>query len=75
MPGPRASRIPLPVSLRNMRAGGRAESGYLRGDVDEGMMPAGQAVALIHEILPAGEIVRRLSSEASDILRRRAGAL
>ena len=23
------------------RAGGRAESGYLRGDVDEGMMPAG----------------------------------
>jgi len=56
------------------QAGRRVESGYLEGDVDEGMMPAGQTVALIHEILPAGEIVRRLSSEAAEILRRRAGA-
>ena len=57
------------------QAGRRVESGYLEGDVNEGMMPAGQTVALIHEILPAGEIVRRLSSEAVEILRRRAGAL
>jgi enoyl-[acyl-carrier protein] reductase II len=71
----REQDIPASFPAQYARAGGRVESGYLRGDVDEGMMPAGQTVALIHEILPAGEIVRRLSSEASDILRRRAGAL
>jgi enoyl-[acyl-carrier protein] reductase II len=71
----RAQDAPAPFPAQYAQAGRRVESGYLDGDVDEGMMPAGQTVALIHEILPAGEIVRRMSREASSILRRGAGAL
>jgi hypothetical protein len=32
------------------------------------MMPAGQSVQNIHDIAPAGEIVRRMSDEAEKIL-------
>ena len=51
-------------------AGVRVESGYQDGDVDEGMMPAGQGVEVVHEILPAGEIVRRVVADAEAILAR-----
>ncbi|HUF45589.1 MAG TPA: nitronate monooxygenase [Aestuariivirgaceae bacterium] len=51
-------------------AGERVETGYQDGDVEQGMMPAGQGVGLVHDILPAGEIVRRLSREAAEILAR-----
>ena len=46
----------------------RVESGYQDGDVDEGMMPAGQGVEVVHEILPAGDIVRRVVADAEAIL-------
>ena len=49
-------------------AGVRVESGYQDGDVDEGMMPAGQGVEVVHEILPAGDIVRRVVADAEAIL-------
>jgi enoyl-[acyl-carrier protein] reductase II len=49
-------------------AGVRVESGYQDGDVDEGMMPAGQGVEVVHEVLPAGEIVRRVVADAEQIL-------
>jgi NAD(P)H-dependent flavin oxidoreductase YrpB (nitropropane dioxygenase family) len=49
-------------------AGPLVETGYLEGDVARGMMPAGQSVQNIHDILPAGEIVRRMGSEAERIL-------
>ncbi len=48
----------------------RVESGYQDGDLAEGMMPVGQGVGLVHEILPAGEIVRSMAEEASAILGR-----
>ncbi len=48
----------------------RVESGYLDGDVEQGMMPAGQGVGLVHDILPAAEIIRRMTREAAEILRR-----
>jgi enoyl-[acyl-carrier protein] reductase II len=48
----------------------RVESGYQDGDVEEGMLPAGQGVGLVHEVLPAAEIVRGMVAEASDILER-----
>ena len=49
-------------------AADRVETGYQDGDLQEGMMPAGQGVGLIHDILPAGEIVRRMVTEAAEIL-------
>jgi NAD(P)H-dependent flavin oxidoreductase YrpB (nitropropane dioxygenase family) len=51
-------------------AGVRVESGYQDGDVDEGMMPAGQGVEGVHEILPAGDIVRSVVAEAEAVLAR-----
>jgi NAD(P)H-dependent flavin oxidoreductase YrpB (nitropropane dioxygenase family) len=33
---------------------------------------AGQSVGLIDEVLPAGEIVRRMAAEAADVQRRAA---
>jgi len=49
-------------------AGVRVESGYQDGDVEQGMMPAGQAVEVIHDIRPAGDIVRAIVAEAEQIL-------
>jgi enoyl-[acyl-carrier protein] reductase II len=42
-------------------------------DPDRTCMPAGQGVGGITDILPAGEIVRRVVDEARDVLRRIGG--
>ncbi len=49
-------------------AGVRVESAYQDGDLEYGMMPAGQGVETVHEIEPAGEIVRSIADEADRIL-------
>lgn len=49
-------------------AGTRVETGYQDGDLAEGMMPVGQTLELVHEMLPAGEVVRRMSAEADQII-------
>ena len=38
------------------------------GDVEEGLLMAGQDAGLIHDIVPAGEIVRRIAGEAEKVL-------
>lgn len=50
-------------------AGTRVESGYQDGDLREGMLPAGQAIELVHEVQPAGDIVRTIAADADRILR------
>jgi NAD(P)H-dependent flavin oxidoreductase YrpB (nitropropane dioxygenase family) len=40
------------------------------GDVDNGNAPCGQSAGLIREIVPAGEVVRRLVAEAEEVLAR-----
>lgn len=54
-------------------AGTRVETGYQDGDLQFGMMPAGQAIQLVHELRPAGEIVTGMVDEAEEILGRLAG--
>ncbi len=49
-------------------AGIRVETGYQDGDVERGMMPAGQGVQGVHDILPAGDIVRGIVRDAERIL-------
>jgi NAD(P)H-dependent flavin oxidoreductase YrpB (nitropropane dioxygenase family) len=49
-------------------AGANVETGYQDGDLEFGMMPAGQAIQLIHEVLPAGVIVESMVAEATAIL-------
>jgi enoyl-[acyl-carrier protein] reductase II len=40
------------------------------GDVDNGNAPCGQSAGLIREIVPAGEVVRRLVAETEEVLAR-----
>jgi enoyl-[acyl-carrier protein] reductase II len=42
----------------------------LEGDVDWGKVEAGQSAGLVHDIVPAGELVRRLVQEMEDARRR-----
>ena len=51
----------------------RVETGYQDGDVEEGMMPAGQAVQQLRSIQPAGDIVREVVADAESILRAAVG--
>ena len=57
--------------LQAIRVGHAAsERGRLKGDVDNGVLPAGQSAGLIEEVLPAGEVVRRTVDEAAEVLQR-----
>jgi enoyl-[acyl-carrier protein] reductase II len=44
--------------------------GRIEGDVDHGVLPAGQSVGLIRSVKPAGEIVRDIFEEACDAFER-----
>lgn len=50
-------------------AGTLVETGYQDGDLTTGMMPVGQGLQTVHEILPAGEIVTSMVTQAESILR------
>jgi NAD(P)H-dependent flavin oxidoreductase YrpB (nitropropane dioxygenase family) len=60
-------------ALRQKRAEALAEvlAARKRGDAEEAPMSMGQDAGLIHDILPAGEIVRRIAEEAERILTER----
>jgi NAD(P)H-dependent flavin oxidoreductase YrpB (nitropropane dioxygenase family) len=46
---------------------------WFEGDVELGPMWAGESVALVDAVLPAGEIVRRIAAEADEVLARVSG--
>jgi NAD(P)H-dependent flavin oxidoreductase YrpB (nitropropane dioxygenase family) len=62
--GDEVATFPLQYAV----AGVRVESGYQDGDIEEGMMPAGQGVEVVHQIMPASEIVRGVVADAEAIL-------
>jgi NAD(P)H-dependent flavin oxidoreductase YrpB (nitropropane dioxygenase family) len=49
-------------------AGVRVETGYQDGDLRQGMLPTGQGIDVVHDIRPAGEIVRSIVADADRIL-------
>jgi len=49
--------------LKTLLGRGRAKKGMFLGDLKDGELEIGQVSALIHDIKPAGEIVRALMSE------------
>ena len=57
-------------ALRQQRADALAgvQAARKSGDTDEATLSMGQDAGLIHDILPAGEIVRRIAREAEQIL-------
>jgi len=63
----------LPYPLQGMRVGHPAsERGRLHGEVETGVLPAGQSCGLIHTVPSAGDIVRRTAAEAEAVMRRMA---
>jgi nitronate monooxygenase/enoyl-[acyl-carrier protein] reductase II len=74
---PRALSTPLIEQLRTnpewldpAKMGARIRDSLLEGRGDEYLPFAGQSVGLIHEVLPAAEIVRRVVAEAEAALER-----
>ncbi len=74
---PRALSTPLIEQLREhpewldpAKTGARIRDALLAGRGDEYLPFAGQSAGLIHEILPAAEIVRRVVAEAEAALER-----
>jgi enoyl-[acyl-carrier protein] reductase II len=67
--GREAEILPFPIQLERV---GHAAALRAReqGDMDGGYAPCGQSAALIHDIVPAGEVVRRLVDEAEATLAR-----
>ncbi|AZQ57642.1 nitronate monooxygenase [Maribacter sp. MJ134] len=49
--------------LKQLLGRARAKKGMFEGDLDEGELEIGQVSALIHDIKPAGEIVREMMEE------------
>ena len=45
-------------------------AGRRKGNVDLGELAAGQSAGVIHDVMPAAEIVRRLSEETAAALTR-----
>lgn len=59
---------PNPFPGQYAVAGVRVETGYQDGDLDWGMMPAGQGISSIYDVRPAGDIVREMAARADEIL-------
>jgi enoyl-[acyl-carrier protein] reductase II len=58
-----------PEVLRSLLGRARSKKGMFDGDLDEGELEVGQSSALIHDILPASEILERLWQEFNDALK------
>ena len=60
-----------PFPLQAMEVGHPAsERGRIEGDVEAGVLPAGQSCGMIGDVVPAGEIVRRVVEEAAAAMER-----
>jgi enoyl-[acyl-carrier protein] reductase II len=55
--------------LKTILGRARAKRGMFEGDVTEGELEIGQGSALLHDILPAAEIVRNVWTEFQEALR------
>lgn len=64
----------LPFPLQGRKYGHPAsELGRHKGDVENGVLPAGQSSGLIYEVKPAGDVVRNIVAEAESVLEKIAG--
>ncbi len=69
------ARCAGPEELRELLGRARAKRGMFEGDLEEGELEIGQVAALIHDILPASEIVAKLMSEFKAAARQVPGLL
>jgi enoyl-[acyl-carrier protein] reductase II len=64
-----------PDALRELLGSKRERRGIFEGDLDEGELEAGQSSGLVHEILPAAEVMARMVREFEAATGRMAGML
>ncbi|WP_084103404.1 nitronate monooxygenase family protein [Demequina sp. NBRC 110056] len=57
--------------VRPLVAGARGRKVFEDGDLDAGIWTVGLVQGLIHDVPPAGDVVRRIVAEAEDVLRSR----
>jgi nitronate monooxygenase len=69
----RMRRSDVEVPLVNYTVMGPTD--YTEGQIERLALYAGQSCSLVHEILPAGEIVRRITSEAAELITNRLAPL
>ncbi len=62
-----------PEQLKELLGRARAKKGMFEGDLEEGELEIGQVSALIHDILPAGQIVANLVEEFEQARREASG--
>ena len=61
--------LPYPLQVRQFGEPA-SDRGRIQGDVENGVLPAGQSVGLIHEVKSAGEVVHDVVAEAEAALKR-----
>ncbi len=59
-------QCPTEEQLRALLGRGRAKRGMFEGDLDEGELEIGQVAALIDEVLPVEEVMRRILEEYAE---------
>ncbi len=60
-----------PFPLQAMEVGHPASNrGRIEGEVESGVLPAGQSCGMIGDVVPAGEVVRRVVEEAALAIQR-----
>ena len=59
--------------LTQLLGKGRSKKGMFEGDLEEGELEIGQAAAMLREILPAREIVKRMIEEYEEVKSRVVG--
>jgi enoyl-[acyl-carrier protein] reductase II len=57
-----------PEEMKTLLGRGRAKKGMFEGNMDEGELEIGQVSALLRDILPAGEIVKKVWQEFTEAL-------
>jgi nitronate monooxygenase len=67
----RRSGIEMPIAKYSVMS----PSTFIDGDVESMAFYAGQSCGTVNDILPAGEIVRRIADEARDVISRRLAPL
>ncbi|MFV0295370.1 MAG: NAD(P)H-dependent flavin oxidoreductase, partial [Hyphomicrobiaceae bacterium] len=60
---------PYPIQLKEVGEA-RSVRGRIEGDVEQGVLPAGQGAGLISQVERAGDVVDRIAEEATQILAR-----
>ncbi len=60
-------QCPTEEQLRALLGRGRAKRGMFEGDLDEGELEIGQVAALIDEVLPVEEVMRRILEEYAEV--------